>query len=245
MFLPDTLQGFPTQVLMTDLSLHIEHKWDRRQDQKPTKGKKMALTSSLPLPLQKAIDQLPDFIKSIRKTRPGLIRAMRPERQDSMTRLLTAMLLSCSLQHDGAICHINDKWAKPKTVEELAEQAKISFSNAKRCLSDLKKMGYITSRQIKRKNRISGQIEVSPGLRFFTSKFWMELRLWDLFRQSMEWAKKHCKRKFLMPFKGIKTKVGNTMKQAGEIAGEVLKTLSADSQRTKFWCNKIITMLNR
>ena len=186
----------------------------------------MALTTAaIPLPLQQAIDSLPDFIQSIRTTRPGLIRAMRQERQDSMTKFLRAMLLSCSLQHDGAICRIHDEWVKPKTIEELAEQAEISFFQAKRCLADLRAGEYITSKQIKRKNKINGQVEVSPGLRFFTQKFWEELGLWELFQKSMAWAKKYCKRLFIMPFKAIQNlKPEKTFKQAGEVVGKILQT---------------------
>ena len=125
--------------------------------------------------LQKASYRLPAFIKSIRTTRPGLIRAMRPERQNSMIRLLRVMLQSCSLQHDGAICQIHEKWAKPKTIEELAEQAKISFFQAKRCLADLRTREYVTSKQVQWKSGINGQVEVSLSLRFFTSKFWQDL----------------------------------------------------------------------
>ena len=208
----------------------------------------MALTSAaIPLPLQKAIDQLPDFIESIRTTRPGLIRAMRRERRDSMTKLLRAMLLSCSLQHDGAICRIHEKWAKPKTVEELAEQAGISYSQAARCLADLRAREYITSKQIKRKNKINGQIEVSPGLRFFTPKFWKELGLWELFQKSMAWAKKHCKRMFRLPFKVIQQslKPEKTFKKAGEVVGNLLHNLSERNALGSYWCNKIREHINQ
>ena len=139
---------------------------------KTHEGEKMALTLEM---LQKASYRLPAFIKSIRTTRPGLIRAMRPERQNSMIRLLRAMLQSCSLQHDGAICQIYEKWAKPKTIEELADQAGISYSQATRCMAELRAREYITSKQIKWKSGINGQVEVNLSLRFFTSKFWQDL----------------------------------------------------------------------
>lgn len=149
------------------------------------------------------------------------------------------MLLSCSLQHDGAICKINDKWTKPKTIKELADQAGISFDQAKRCLAFLNKLELIISKQIKRKNKVNGQLEVSPGLRFFTEKFWRALGLWDLFKKSVEWAKKHCKRVFLMPFKGIIQKAKKNFVAAGEVVGSVLKVMAPEQERTKFWCNKI------
>lgn len=197
----------------------------------------MTLKSALPLLIQRAIDNISDFVDSLE--RPGSIRAMRPERNDSLKKLLTAMLLSCSLQHEGAICKINDKWTKPKTIKELADQAKISFDQAKRCLAFLMELKFITSKQIKRKNKVNGQLEVSPGLRFFTEKFWRALGLCDLFKKSVEWAKKHCKRMFLMPFKGIIQKAKKDFAAAGEVMESVLKVMTPEQERTKFWCDKI------
>lgn len=196
-------------------------------------------SSAIPLPLQKAIDFLPIFIEMLAKARRGLIRSMRAERKAAMLKFLTVILLSTSLQHDGAICYINDKTAKPKTLEELANEAGISFAQAKRCLALLKELEYITSKQIKRKNKINGQLEVSPGLRFLTKKFWQAVGLWDLFKKSMEWAKKHCKRMFLMPFKGIIQKAKKDFVAASEVVGSVLKVMAPEQERTKFWCDKI------
>lgn len=202
-------------------------------------------SSAIPLPLQKAIDFLPIFIEMLAKARRGLIRSMRAERKAAMLKFLTVILLSTSLQHDGAICYITDKTAKPKTLEELANEAGISFDQAKRCLALLKELEYITSKQIKRKNKINGQLEVSPGLRFLTKKFWQAVGLWDLFKKSMEWAKKHCKRMLLMPFKGIVQKAKKNFVVAGEVVGSVLKVMTPEQERTKFWCNKILTNLRQ
>lgn len=204
----------------------------------------MALTSAIPLPLQQAIDLLPHFVDSISKERPGLIRGMRKERKSCVIKFLTTMVLSTSLQHDGAICYINERWVKPKTLEEIAEESGISFSQAKRCLALLKELGYISSKQIKRKNKISGKFEVSPGLRFLTEKFWRALNLWGLLQKSVAWAKKHCRRHFLMPFKAVKL-AEKTVRQASEVVGNVLKGMSEGATRAQFWCGKILKNLRQ
>ena len=137
----------------------------------------MSATSALPLPIQRGIDLIPWFIALITKSRPGLVRAMRSDRQKCLAEFLKIILLSTSLQHDGAVIYLNERWAKPKTLQEIAEEAGISYPQAKRCLALLKQLGYISSKQIKRKNKISGQLEVSPGLRFLTRKFWQTVGL--------------------------------------------------------------------
>lgn len=198
----------------------------------------MSLTSALPLPLQKAIDLVPWLVASLTKSRPGLIRTMRPERQDSLKKILTTLLLSCSLQHDGAICYVNDKWAKPKTLKEIAEEAGVSYPCAKRCLAFLKQVKLIKSKQVKRKNKINGQVEVSPGLRYFTPEFWQKLDLWKLFQQSVAWAKRHCRRFFFLPFKAVKL-AEKGIREAAEVVGEVLQNMSEDAIRARYWCDKI------
>lgn len=203
----------------------------------------MASSSALPLPLQRAIDSLPSFISSISKARPGLIRAMRSERKAAMLGILKAVLLSTSLQHDGAVCQVNDKWAKPKTVEELAEDAGVSYAAAKRCLSFLAQLGYLESRQIKRKNKVNGQLEVSPGLRFLARKFWLSVGLWELYKQSVAWAKKHCSRSFSIKFKSISLKSRELFSTAKEVLQPVLKSLDLENKKIKNECNKILAML--
>lgn len=213
---------------------------------------------NLPFLLQTSLELVPNFIKSIRKARPGCVRAMRPERQKSFAKLLPVLLLGVSLQHDGAICIINGSTVRPMTIEDMARKAGLNTANIERMLADLKDMGYLASKQIKRKNRITGQLEVSPGLRFFTAKFWKDLGLKTLFEKSVLWAKKHCKRYFTMPYKLVKT-AEKAIKQVGGIVGSVLKDmhLAAEKEKTinqeildgneraKFWSNKILTMLRR
>lgn len=208
----------------------------------------MAATSAIPLPLHKAILLIPLFIASITKSRPGLIRSMRSDRQICLGKFLKALLLSTSLQHDGAIIYITKRWAKPKTLQELAEESGISYAQAKRCLAFLKQLGYITSRQIKRKNKVNGQLEVSPALRCLTRNFWVAVGLWDLFQASVAWAKKRVTRFLFMPFKTIKTPK-NSIKNVGGLVGNVLKTmqqtaetekeLTKEQKRAIYWCNKI------
>lgn len=241
---PALTSDFTDLVLITNICcLHNDHKNGNSQGQKP-KVVKLASASAIPLPLQKAINFLPCFIIAIAKARPGLIRAMRSDRQECMIKFLTALLLSTSLQHDGAICYINESWVKPKTLQELAESARISYSQAKRCLALLVQLGFITSKQIKRKNRISGKFEVSPAMRYLTQKFWQAVGLLDLFRQSVAWAKKHCKRIFLMPFKAVKL-AEKTAHQAGSVVGEVMRNLSEGAIRAQYWCNKIRDNINQ
>ena len=98
----------------------------------------VATTSSFPLPIQIAIELLPNFVAALQYARPLCERAMRPERKDCLIKLLTAMLRSCSLQHNGAICAINGDWVRPKVIAELAEQAGISFAQAKRSMANIK-----------------------------------------------------------------------------------------------------------
>lgn len=207
----------------------------------------MVMTSTLPLPLQLATDLLPDFITSLLHARPACERAMRPERQDCLLKLLTAMLRSCSLQHGGAICAINGQWVRPRTIAELADQAGISFSQAKRGMADLHKMGFWDGTQIKRKNAATGQLEVSPGLRVLTPKFWKALGLWDMFQKSVKWAKKHCRRKFQMPFRAVKV-AAKQLKPVFTAAAAVVtsalgKISGEEAARVKNYCAAIRAML--
>lgn len=192
----------------------------------------MSATSAIPLPLQKAIDFIPLFVASITKSRPGLIRAMRSDRQECLGKFLKIILLSTSLQHDGAVIYLNERWAKPKTLMEIAEEARISFAQAKRCLALLKQLGYITSKQIKRKNKVSGQLEVSPALRVLTRKFWQAVGLWDLYKASVAWAKKHVRRFLHMPFKAVQM-AENTAKTAGNIVHSLLNVMQVAAEQEK------------
>lgn len=136
-------------------------------------------TSSLPLPIQTAIELLPNFVAALQYACPLCDRAMRPERQECLVKLLTAMLHSCSLQHDGAICAINGDWVRPKVIAELAKQAGISFAQAKRGMADLCKLEFVVSKKIKQKISTNGKYKDVPH-RFFTPKFWKVIGLWNV-----------------------------------------------------------------
>ena len=192
----------------------------------------MASASAIPLPLQKAIDFLPIFIECLVRARRGLIRCMRVERREAMVKFLKVILLSTSLQHDGAVVYLNDRWAKPKTLQELAEEAGLSYAQAKRCLALLKELEFITSKQIKRKNKLTGQLEVSPALRCLTRKFWQKIGLWDLYKQSVAWAKKHVKRALYIPFKAL-TFIEKTAKTAGNIVNDLLNIMQIAAKQEK------------
>lgn len=189
-------------------------------------------SSAIPLPLQKAIDFLPIFIEMLAKARRGLIRSMRAERKAAMVKFLTVILLSTSLQNDGAVVYLNDRWAKPKTLQEIAEEAGISYAQAKRCLALLKELEFITSKQIKRKNKLTGQLEVSPALRYLTRKFWQKIGLWDLYKASVAWAKKHATRALYMPFKAV-TFIEKAAKTAGNIAHSLLNIMQMAAEQEK------------
>lgn len=201
--------------------------------------------ANLPFLLQNALLLVPAFLNSIRRSRPGLIRAMRQERYESLLILLPVLLMSVSLQHMGAICRINGAWVRPLTVDEMVELTGLSKACVNRCLAFLRECGFIYGSQIKRKNPATGRFEVSPGLRFFTQKFWDALGLKRKFESSIEWAKNHCKRKFLMPFKGITLKVKSTFSSAKDTLQTVLKNLDPTAQKIVTNCNKIREMVRQ
>lgn len=195
----------------------------------------MAATSSLPAPIQKAIDAVPAMIEGIKRDRPGLIRAMRIERQNAMIAFTRVLLCSTSLAHDGVCIFLNGDWVRPPTTEELARKANISYAAAKRCIAELKRRKWLSSKQIRRKNPVSGLLEVSPALRCLTPHFWRALGLWLLFKQSCAWAKKRAKRRLFVPFKVIKTTAA-AVKSASGVAKSVLrdmKSIAAESSPGK------------
>lgn len=185
----------------------------------------MYLTSSLPLLLQKAIDSVSSLVDGLSHARPGCIRAMRPERKRSLVKLLSCMIRSCSLQNGGTLVAVNGSYVRPKTVNEYAAQTGLSIDNVKNCLVDLRALGYIAGNQIKRKNSISGGLEVTPGLRQFTEKFWRDLGLLELFKEQVAWAKEHATKKLLLPFRKVKAKLQDTAKSAGQVVKQVMGKL--------------------
>lgn len=156
---------------------------------------------------------------------------------------VSVLIRSVCFQHKGLFCLMGQSWATPLTVAEFARLARFSERTAARVIAYLVSMGWAKSRQIRRKNYKTGQIEVSTGLRRFTEKFWKDLGLWEMFKSSCEWAKINAKRAFLLPFKAIKLK---TKKIAESVANLVKPALeSLESKRIKKECNKILTMLRQ
>lgn len=189
---------------------------------------KTVVTSSRPRVLQTAINGIPELVTSVKWSRQPTERAMRPERQETMKKWLIHMLFyNCSLEHGGSIGKINGKWFQPITVKEMAADTKLSYQQVERCLADLRNLGFIESKQIRRKNPVNGKLEVSPGLRSFTRKFWEALGLWDEYQSAVEWAKKHSRHTFDIHYKPVKAKGAKTpVKPAGPIATRVMKNMA-------------------
>ena len=203
------------------------------------------LPPSFPLVLQAACARLPDLLQRNRYARKGCQRAMRSDRRDSFARLLPVLLGGVSLQHGGAICAINGRSVRPLTREDMAQKTGLSIPTIDRLLEQLRELGYLESKQIKRKNKINGIFEVSPGLRFFTDKFWKEFTLLDMFKKSVAWAKKHCSRYFSLKFKTISLKSRELFSSTKELLNPVLKELNPENNKIQGECHKILTMLRQ
>lgn len=200
---------------------------------------------NIPQVLRTAWAYLPDLIDKHRYTRAGCLRGMRCDRRESFTRLLRVLVCSVSLQHGGAICAINGRFVRPLTRDDMAQKTDLSIPTIDRLLEQLREWGYLESKQIKRKNKINGIFEVSPGLRFFTDKFWQEFTLLDMFKKSVSWAKKHCSRSFSLKFKTISLKSKELFSTAKEILHPVLKSLNPENEKIKTECHKILTLLRQ
>lgn len=204
--------------------------------------------ASLPLVIQDSIRFVSAYLLS-----PAVIfgrsgdrkRGMRSDRRKNIEAVLCVLLRACSLQHGGIFCHFTRFWVRPISIPEIAKYLGICTRTVARCLADLVDLDLIECQQIKRKNPLTGQLEVSVGLRKFTDKFWEAIGQLEKYRQAQEWALKNGRRKFLLPFKGISTKIKDTAKRAGDIAKSVLGSLSEDAQRVKFHCDKIRAMIRQ
>lgn len=204
--------------------------------------------ASLPLVIQDSIRFISAYLLS-----PAVIfgrsgdrkRGMRSDRRENIEAVLCVLLRACSLQHGGIFCHFTRFWVRPISIPEIAKYLGICTRTVARCLADLVDLGLIECQQIKRKNPLTGQLEVSVGLRKFTDKFWEAIGQLEKYRQAQEWARKNGRRKFLLPFKCISTKIKDTAKRAGDIAKSVLGSLSEDAQRVKFHCDKIRAMIRQ
>ena len=201
----------------------------------------MAL-SSLPLVIQDSLNFISSYLLSTAVVfgRSGdRKRGMRSDRRANIEAVLCVLLRSCSLQHKGIFCHIARFWVRPLSIPEMAKYLGLCAKTVARCLADLADLGLIECTQIKRKNPSTGQFEVSIGIRRFTDKFWKAIGQLEKYRQAEKWALENGRRKFTCPFKAVSLKVKETFQQAGEMVGDVLKTLSEGAMRAQFWCNKI------
>lgn len=198
--------------------------------------------NSLPLVIQNSIRFVTTYLLS-----PAVIfgrsgdrkRGMRSDRRENIEAVLCVLLRACSFQHKGIFCHFTRFWVRPLSIPEIAKYLDICTRTVARCLADLVDLGLIECQQIKRKNPLTGQFEVSIGIRRFTDKFWEAIGQLEKYRQAEKWALENGKRKFFCPFKAISLKMKNTVKQAGEIVGDVLKNMSEGAIRAQYWCNKI------
>lgn len=207
----------------------------------------MAL-SSLPLVIQDSLNFISSYLLSAAVVfgRSGdRKRGMRSDRRANIEAVLGVLLRSCCLQHKGVFCHFSRFWVRPLSIPEMAKYLEICTKTVARCLADLADLGLIECHQIKRKNPLTGQFEVSIGIRRFTDKFWEAIGQLEKYRQAEKWALEHGRRKFTCPFKAISLKIKETFQQAGEMVGDVLKTLSESAMRAQFWCDKIKIMLNK
>lgn len=200
---------------------------------------------NIPLVLRVAWAYLPDFLLRNKYSRAGCLRGMRRERRDNFFRLLCALLCSVSLQHSGALCILNGRSVRPITREDMAQKTGLSIPTIDRLLEQLRAWGYLESKQIKRKNKINGLFEVSPGLRYFSEKFWKEFDLLDMFKKSVSWSKKHCSRSFSLHFKTISIKAKEVFSTARETLQPVLNSLRQNNGKIQAQCHKILTMLRQ
>lgn len=202
--------------------------------------------ASLPILITTALNSLPALMASedvIYKCPGHEGIAMRADKRGNIQKGLTVLVRSCCLQHEGLFCKIMDNLARPLTVVEMAKFAGFSERTAARVIDYLVKMGWVESKQIRRKNPKTGQIEVSWGIRRFTQKFWAALGLWRLFKESLAWAKEHGKRRLIVPFKAVSVKIKSSVKQIGSLAKSVLGAMSDDALRVKNHCDEILAML--
>lgn len=130
------------------------------------------------------------------------------------------------------------------SIAEIATLTGVCSKTVGNCISDMIDLGLIECSQIKRRNKETGRLEVSIGIRRFTDKFWRALGLYDLYKKSVDWAKKEARRKLLMPFKSVSCKAKQAVSTAKQIVNKVLGSLdNPESKRIKFGCQLILDML--
>lgn len=212
----------------------------------------MVLTRNLPLVITFALSLIEDYLCSyaVKYGRSGeRHRGMRSDRRRNILTVLTILIKACDLKYSGIFCKITRFWSRPLTVAEIAYMARLSVKTVGRCIADLVDLGLVECEQIKKKNKVTGLLDVSIGIRRFTAKFWSTLGLADKFEEGCQWAKANARRKLFMPFKSISMKLKKTYSSAGNIAKSMLKGLSAKvqendkSQSVRAHCEEILARI--
>lgn len=208
----------------------------------------MALTSALPLVIQDSLKFISSYLLSAAVVfgRSGNHqRGMREDRRLNIEAVLGVLLRSCCLQHKGIFCHFSRFWVRPISIPEIAQYIGVCTKTVARCLADLVDLGLIECSQIKRKNPLTGQFEVSIGIRRFTDKFWEAIGQLEKYKQAEKWALRNGRRKFLCPFKQISLQIKQTAQSAKNLVKETLGNLSAEAMKVKENCQSILTMLRQ
>ena len=204
--------------------------------------------ASLPLVIQDSLKFISSYLLStaVAFGRSGdHQRRMRSDRRANIEAILGVLLRSCCLQHKGIFCHFTRFWVRPLSIPEISQYIGVCTKTVARCLADLVDLGLIECNQIKRKNQLTGQFEVSIGIRRFTDKFWTAIGQLEKYRQAEKWALEHGRRKFLCPFKQISLGIKQTTQSAKILVKETLGNLSAEAMRVQQNCLSILTMLRQ
>lgn len=137
--------------------------------------------------IQNALTRLPYLIEKCLYLRPGIWRAMRPERQSALLVLLDGLVRHACLALDGGLVKMAGNAAMPLTIKQMAGMVNKPTRNVDRTLFDLRALGLLTSStQIRRKGPYG--LEVAPVLRAFTTKFWGMLGLLSQFIAAVKYA---------------------------------------------------------
>lgn len=203
------------------LQRYFERQQDTNESYLPTETQK----KKLPTVLTMGLERIPNFILSTdvlygRSYTNG--RKMRSERVVCLRKVVSALMMTVCLQWDGHFCYIKNDSARLITNAEIAHLCGLNIVTVKRCLSDLKKMGYIESTQIKKKNSET-MLQVSYAYKRFTPLFWQKLNLYDEFINACEKSKKNeVKRNLITPIKLVRKKTKKTYTHIGGVANKVL-----------------------
>lgn len=163
---------------------------------------KKNIPPQFPYLIQNALVRLPYLIEKCLYLRPGMWKAMRQERQDSMLALLEAFVRHACLALDGSLVKIAGNAAMPLTVKQMAAMVNKPTRNIDRILFDLRSLGLLTSStQIRRKGPYG--LEVAPVLRSFTTKFWGMLGLLSQFIAAVKYAAENSKIRIAWRFKRV------------------------------------------